>query len=56
MMHGEVDSIIPVRWARTSAAANPSWRFHPLPGIGHMPQAERPDLVAKLVLEWLDTL
>jgi pimeloyl-ACP methyl ester carboxylesterase len=54
MMHGEADPIIPVRWARTSAAANPGWRFHALPGVGHMPQAERPDVVAKLLLEWLD--
>jgi pimeloyl-ACP methyl ester carboxylesterase len=55
MIHGEDDAIIPVRWARTSAAALPRWAFHALPGVGHMPQAERPDLVAKLVLEWLDT-
>src|SRR4051812_45953441 len=54
MIHGEADPIIPVRWARTSAAANPGWRFHTLPGVGHMPQAERPELVAKLVHEWLD--
>jgi pimeloyl-ACP methyl ester carboxylesterase len=55
MIHGEEDAIIPVRWARATAAALPGWAFHALPGVGHMPQAERPDLVAKLVLEWLDT-
>jgi pimeloyl-ACP methyl ester carboxylesterase len=53
MMHGEEDPIIPVRWARTSAAANPGWAFHGLPGVGHMPQAERPELVARIVLDWL---
>jgi pimeloyl-ACP methyl ester carboxylesterase len=55
MIHGEVDPIIPVRWARTSAAANPTWRFHALPGVGHMPQAEVPDVVAHLVLGWRST-
>jgi pimeloyl-ACP methyl ester carboxylesterase len=54
MLHGEKDPIIPVRWARTSAAANPRWRFHALPGVGHMPQAEAPDDVARLILDWLD--
>jgi pimeloyl-ACP methyl ester carboxylesterase len=55
MLHGENDPIIPVRWARSSAAANPRWRFHALPGVGHMPQAEAPDDVARLILDWLDS-
>jgi pimeloyl-ACP methyl ester carboxylesterase len=53
LMHGERDRLVPVRAARKAASRNPSWRFESLPGIGHVPHLEAPDLVADLLLDWL---
>jgi len=53
LLHGEQDRLVPVHAAQAAAAHNPSWRFQPLRGVGHVPQLETPDTVADLVLDWL---
>ncbi|GAA3815152.1 hypothetical protein GCM10022226_39950 [Sphaerisporangium flaviroseum] len=55
LMHGERDRLVPISAAREAASRNPNWRFESLPGIGHVPQLEAPDLVADLLLDWLES-
>jgi pimeloyl-ACP methyl ester carboxylesterase len=52
-VHGEADRLIPVGAARQVAAANPGWRFEVLPGVGHVPMLEAPDVTLGLLEEWL---
>jgi pimeloyl-ACP methyl ester carboxylesterase len=53
LLHGERDRLVPVQAARVAAARNPGWQLETLPGIGHVPQLEAPDLVAERMLAWL---
>ena len=39
--------------ARRAAAANPRWDTVFLPGVGHTPQLETPELVVDAVTDWL---
>ena len=55
-MHGEADRLVPIAAARAAVAASPRWRHEFLPGTGHVPQLERPDRVAPLLLDWLEEL
>jgi pimeloyl-ACP methyl ester carboxylesterase len=55
LMNGEQDRLVHVQSAREAAARNPSWRFHALPGVGHVPQLEVPETVAELILHWSTT-
>jgi pimeloyl-ACP methyl ester carboxylesterase len=53
LLHGDRDRLVQVSAAREVAAANPSWRYTELPGVGHVPQLQVPDRVAKEILGWL---
>jgi pimeloyl-ACP methyl ester carboxylesterase len=53
LISGEADRLVPVAAARAAAAANPAWDTVFLPGVGHTPQLERPDLVVDAVTDWL---
>jgi len=53
LMTGDSDRLVPVGSARAAAARNPDWRFEVFPGIGHVPQLEVPDEVARHLLDWL---
>jgi pimeloyl-ACP methyl ester carboxylesterase len=53
LMAGEEDRLVSVRAAREAAARNPGWRFEVFPGVGHVPQLERPEAVAELIGDWL---
>jgi pimeloyl-ACP methyl ester carboxylesterase len=55
LMAGEEDRLVSVHAAREAAARNPHWRFEVFPGVGHVPQLERPEAVAGLIGDWLDT-
>jgi len=52
---GERDRIIPVDHAYRAADAIPHSTLQVLPGLGHFPQAEDPETVAGLILDFLAT-
>jgi pimeloyl-ACP methyl ester carboxylesterase len=53
LIHGDRDPLVPVRAARSTAAANPSWRFAIATGAGHVPMLEVPEWTAKHLHGWL---
>lgn len=53
LINGEADRLVPIEAARQAAAANPAWDTVFLPGVGHTPQLETPDLVISAVQGWL---
>jgi pimeloyl-ACP methyl ester carboxylesterase len=53
LLHGDRDRLVPVAAARDIASRHPAWRYVELPGVGHVPQLQVPDRVAKEVLGWL---
>jgi pimeloyl-ACP methyl ester carboxylesterase len=53
LVHGEADRLVTVGSARRVAAANPGWRLEVLPGVGHVPMLEAPDVTLGLLLDWL---
>jgi pimeloyl-ACP methyl ester carboxylesterase len=53
LISGEADRLVPVAAARAAAVANPAWDTVFLPGVGHTPQLETPDLVVDAVTGWL---
>ena len=50
---GERDRIIPVDHAYQAADAIPHSTLHVLPGLGHFPQAEDPEAVARLLSDFM---
>jgi pimeloyl-ACP methyl ester carboxylesterase len=53
LLHGDRDRLVQVAAAREVASAHPHWRYTELPGVGHVPQLQVPDRVAKELLGWL---
>ncbi|MEO8889415.1 MAG: alpha/beta fold hydrolase [Jatrophihabitantaceae bacterium] len=53
LINGEADRLVPIASAREAAALNPGWDTVFLPGVGHTPQLEIPDLVIDSVAGWL---
>jgi pimeloyl-ACP methyl ester carboxylesterase len=54
LVHGDRDRLVPVAAARDIARRHPTWRYIELAGVGHVPQLQVPDQLAKDVLAWLD--
>jgi pimeloyl-ACP methyl ester carboxylesterase len=54
MVQGDEDRLVPVSAARDIAGRHPDWRYLELPGVGHVPQLQVPEELAKDVLAWLD--
>lgn len=50
---GEEDRLVPVRLGRRLAEEMPKCRLEVLPGVGHVPQFEVPEVTADLVREFL---
>jgi len=53
LVHGDRDRLVPVAAARAAAEQHPHWRYLELAGVGHVPQLQVPDAVAKGILSWL---
>jgi pimeloyl-ACP methyl ester carboxylesterase len=53
MLHGTQDRLIPVAMARLAARAHPAWSMVVLPGVGHVPQLEAPQVCATEIRDWL---
>jgi pimeloyl-ACP methyl ester carboxylesterase len=55
MVQGDEDRLVPVAAARDTSRRNPAWRYLELRGVGHVPQLQVPEELAKEVLSWLDS-
>lgn len=53
LIHGEKDRLVPVSAGRALAAAEPSWTYDEIPGVGHTPQIEAPQRVAESIKIWV---
>ena len=54
LVHGDRDRLVSVAAARDAARRHPHWRYVELAGVGHVPQLQAPDVVAKEILSWLE--
>ncbi|MEJ2600863.1 MAG: alpha/beta fold hydrolase [Anaerolineales bacterium] len=52
LVHGEYDALVPLQAARRAQARFPDARLEVIPGCGHWPQRERPDLVNPLLVDF----
>jgi alpha-beta hydrolase superfamily lysophospholipase len=55
LLWGENDRIIPVSHAYNAHDEMPGSRLEVIKGAGHFVQLEKPDRVAELILDFLDT-
>jgi pimeloyl-ACP methyl ester carboxylesterase len=53
LIGGEADRLVPIAAIRQAAARNPRWESLFLPGVGHTPQLEVPDVVTGAIRDWL---
>jgi pimeloyl-ACP methyl ester carboxylesterase len=53
LIHGTGDRLVPIGAARAAARASPSWTLAEFPGVGHVPQLERPAETAEVITGWL---
>jgi pimeloyl-ACP methyl ester carboxylesterase len=56
LVHGDRDRLVPVSVARDVARRHRDWRYVELPGVGHVPQLQCPELLAEHLLAWLPTV
>jgi pimeloyl-ACP methyl ester carboxylesterase len=54
MVQGDADRLVPVAAARDIARRHPDWRYLELGDVGHVPQLQVPDRLAKEILGWLE--
>jgi pimeloyl-ACP methyl ester carboxylesterase len=54
LIHGEQDTIVPVKESRRLAEAIPHAEFHILSQCGHVPQEECPETTAGLIIDFLE--
>ena len=53
VLHGLLDRLVPVEAVRRAARRHPAWSLVVLPGVGHVPQLETPQVCATEIREWL---
>ncbi|GAA3185718.1 alpha/beta fold hydrolase [Blastococcus jejuensis] len=56
LVHGDRDRLVPVAAARDIARRHPDWRYLEMPGVGHVPQLQVPEELAREVLDWMRTV
>ena len=56
VVQGELDRLVPAGGVAQLAALQPGWPVHVLPGVGHVPQIEVPEVTAGLITPWLASL
>lgn len=54
LIHGAEDRLVSIEAARALATDRPDWTSEFLPGVGHVPQLEVPELFAEHVGAWVD--
>ncbi len=54
LVGGEADRLVPVAAMSQAADRNPRWETVILPGVGHTPQLEVPDVVTGTLRDWLE--
>ncbi len=52
VIHGRRDRFVPARFVEAALSSHPAWRGRILPGVGHVPQMERPDRWLNEVADW----
>ena len=52
-VHGDVDHLVPVAFARAACARHPAWTYCELAGAGHHPHRDRAAEWGALVCDWL---
>jgi pimeloyl-ACP methyl ester carboxylesterase len=52
IIHGELDAIIPLAVAETTARAIPDSKLVVIPGAGHVPAMTRPEEVVAAINDW----
>ena len=55
LIHGDSDRLVPLRTAKSVAAAHRSWQFEIAERVGHVPQLEVPEWTAGVVRRWMHT-
>jgi pimeloyl-ACP methyl ester carboxylesterase len=53
LVHGDRDRLVPVSAARDAARRHPDWAYVEMADVGHVPQLQCPEELAKHVLDWL---
>ena len=53
LVHGDGDRLVPFASARAAAKRFPAWSFHPLFGVGHIPQIEAPEELSAAIEDWM---
>ncbi|HJP64821.1 MAG TPA: alpha/beta fold hydrolase [Actinomycetota bacterium] len=56
VIHGDQDRLVPVGGATEAARAHANWTLEVLPGLGHIPQMEAPELWLEKVEAWLPSI
>jgi pimeloyl-ACP methyl ester carboxylesterase len=56
VIHGRLDRLVPLHYARHALEGHPTWDMRILPKVGHIPQMEAPDRWLGAVESWLARL
>ncbi|MGM1064667.1 alpha/beta fold hydrolase [Saccharothrix sp. Mg75] len=51
LAHGDRDRLVPLKSAEAVARRNPAWGFEVFEGVGHVPQLEIPEVIARRLLD-----